>query len=180
MLRQPDRPVVVLGHSMGGLIAAAHACSNRPQPDGLILSGAALLGPMPEALAVVPKLLAPLAGRRGVSLPIATSVLSRDQAVCDAYDDDPLVDTRSTLDLYNALSAGMRRTRARLDRIRVPTLALHGADDELVPPAATELLSGRPGIETRLYPGHRHEIFNELDWEAVLGDVVDWLGRQGL
>jgi len=169
-------PIVLLGHSMGGLLVTNYAVSDRPQPDLFVVSGPPLASVAPNpALDRLPGLAAPLFGGLRASSGLPTSVLSRDEAVCDAYDADPLVDTKSTIDLLAAMVAAADHTRENLDNIRRPMLAMAGEADELVPPVSTRLLEGRPGVDTIFYPEHRHEIFNELDWEDVADDMITWL-----
>jgi alpha-beta hydrolase superfamily lysophospholipase len=45
----------------------------------------------------------------------------------------------------------------------------------LVPPAASAVFEGAPGVERRLYPGLRHELHNEPEGPAVLDDIVAWI-----
>lgn len=171
-------PVVMLGHSMGGLLVTKYAMSQRPGADLYVVSGPPLASAAPNpALDRLPRLVAPLFGGLRASSGLPTSVLSRDQAVCDAYDADPLVDTMSTLDLIAAMVEAVDYTRAHLDDIRTPMLAMAGEADELVPPVSTRLLEGRPGVDVILYPEHRHEIFNELDWQDVLDDMIAWIEK---
>jgi alpha-beta hydrolase superfamily lysophospholipase len=71
--------------------------------------------------------------------------------------------------------AEQARVRAAARSIGGPTLVLHGLDDGLVPPAASEAFEGAPGVERRTYPGLRHELHNEPEGPAVLDEVVAWL-----
>lgn len=176
--RAVEVPVVLVGHSMGGLLALEYAVGERPQPDLFVVSGPPLVALAPNpALDRLPGLLAPLLGPLRVRSGFPTSVLSRDDAVCDAYDADPLVDPLVTIELLSAFVDAIGHARANLDRIRRPMLALAGEADELVPPASTRLLDEVVGVDVRLYPEHRHELFNELDWPAVLDDVIGWIDR---
>ena len=65
--------------------------------------------------------------------------------------------------------------RARIDRLSVPTLCLHGGDDKLVPPEASAILEGLDHVERRVLDGLYHEIFNEPVGLDLLDDVVAWL-----
>lgn len=179
-LRAAGRPVVLCGHSMGGLASAAYAVSDRPAPDLLILSAPALGASVPAPMVAVPRLLSSVMGRTRLPAMFDSTVLSRDPAVEAAYDADPLIDPRATVALVAAIFETMRDTVDRLDRLAVPTLVMHGSADELVPVDATESFEGRPGVERIVYPDMRHEIFNEIGWRGVLGDLVGWLERQGL
>ena len=65
----------------------------------------------------------------------------------------------------------------------LPTLWIHGADDQLVPLAGSrtgiEHLRG-PDLVERIYPGNRHELFNELDVDEVVADVVAFVRRNAV
>ena len=63
----------------------------------------------------------------------------------------------------------------KLRRITLPTYVLHGGDDTLVPPRASRPLAELPNVTYRLWPGLRHECFNEIERFDVLGELVAWL-----
>jgi alpha-beta hydrolase superfamily lysophospholipase len=67
------------------------------------------------------------------------------------------------------------RVRGALGRLSVPTLVIHGEDDRLVPPSASEPLADVPGVTRLTYTGLRHEMHNEPEGRQVIDDVVAWL-----
>ncbi|MEM7095774.1 MAG: lysophospholipase [Actinomycetota bacterium] len=171
-------PIVLCGHSMGGLIAATYAVSDRPQPDLLVLSGPALGALAPAAQQTFAHKLAQLAPKAHPKLPFDPMVLSRDPGVAEAYTNDPLIKGGGSAALISGLFRAADATGATLDRIRVPTLCLHGRDDELVVPEASAGLEGLPGVERRVLDGLRHEIFNEPEGPEVVQQVIDWIDSQ--
>jgi alpha-beta hydrolase superfamily lysophospholipase len=174
-LRALGLPVVLIGHSMGGLIALSYALSERPQPDLVALSAPALGANIPAPLRALTPLLAALAPRLQVPSPISGDMLATDPAVGEAYFADPLVVRSATPALGAALMRQMAWAGAHTDQLRRPTLVLHGADDPLVPARSTRSLGEHPLVTRRTYPALRHEIFNEPNHQAILQDLVDWI-----
>jgi alpha-beta hydrolase superfamily lysophospholipase len=169
----PGMPVVLVGHSMGGLIAARYAQRHGDELAGLVLSGPAVgLGPVIEGWLAAPEL---------PSDPIDVAVLSRDPAVGEAYAADPLVWhggwKRPTLEAFVAADRAIAEGPGLGD---LPLLYVHGKDDELVPVdlarPVVQRLAG-PEVAVHVLPGCRHEVFNELERDATLALVADFIGR---
>lgn len=169
----PGLPTALIGHSMGGLIAARYGQRYGEEIDALVLSGPAVGGnPDLQMLAELDPI---------PDIPIDPAVLSRDPAVGQAYADDPLVYhgpfRRETLLGFGAAVEAVATGGTFGD---LPTLWIHGEDDQLVP-----LVHTRPAIEAvkgsrfeeRIYPGGRHESFNETNRDEVLDDLVAFLRR---
>lgn len=176
--RELGVPVILLGHSLGGLICATYLIGERPQPDLAILSSPALG-------AVVPtwqRILAPIIGRffpkYFIPSKIDGVVLSRDVAVQEGYTNDPLVIAGSTAGLGRAIFSTMPATAANIGKITVPTYVLHGADDALVPAKFSEPLAALPNVTRRVWEGLRHECFNEPEQVEVMTEMTDWLDKQ--
>jgi alpha-beta hydrolase superfamily lysophospholipase len=171
--KHPGLPTVLIGHSMGGLIATRYAQRFGDELAALVLSGPAI-GGNPDITALLE--LDPIP-----EIPIDPDALSRDPAVGRAYAEDPLVwhgpFKRATLEgLVAAIGAVAQGGRFG----DLPTLWIHGEDDAIVPLVharpAVELVRGARFEET-IYPGARHEIFNETNGDEVLDDVVAFIGR---
>lgn len=173
--RRPGVPLVVYGHSMGGLIATRYAESGRPQPDLYVLSAPALDAEVPAPLRMVLKAIAPVLPRVRIPSTIKGHQLSRDPAVGDAYFSDPLVFIKGTLRFGGELIGAMSAARASISAIDRPTLVVHGTDDTVVPPAASAPLAASPHVERKMFPGIRHELHNEPEAPEVLGFITTWL-----
>jgi acylglycerol lipase len=169
------RPLVLYAHSMGGLIAAGYLLSDRPRPDLTVLTAPGL----DSTLAAWKQRLAPIVARIAptFSLPngVPSETLSRDPEVGRRAGADPLNGRSSTARFGAEALREQARVRARAQSIGGPTLVLHGLDDRLVPPAASAVFEGAPGVERRTYPGLRHELHNEPEGPAILGEVVAWI-----
>lgn len=167
----PALGVVMIGHSMGGMIAARYAQHHGDSLAALVLSGAAV-----GEFELVGQLLA-LEEMPDVRLDPTT--LSRDPAVGDAYANDPLVwhgpFKRPTLESMAATIAAIRDSGSLGD---LPLLWVHGTDDQLVPIESTRAgIAGLRGEQFRhhAYSGARHEVFNETNSGEVLADVVAFI-----
>ncbi len=168
-------PVVLLGHSLGGLICTAYATTQRPQPDLLVLSAPALAANVPgwqRLMAPVFSCIAPI-----LALPsdFDGALLSGDPDVGEAYRADPLRVTKTTARLGNEIFSAMDHTNRDLSKIRIPTYVFHGTADELVPPSASAPLAELPGVTRVLHPKLRHECLNEPERADVLRGIDEWL-----
>jgi acylglycerol lipase len=173
-------PVVLFGHSMGGLVALGYVLADPPRrsPDLLVLSAPALDG----VVARWKRILAEVLGRAMPHLEIANNIppgaLSHDPQVEIAYRSDPLNAHGTTVRLGRELLHERTRVQAqlaRIDALPVPTYVLHGSDDAIIPVSATASLERRPNATRRVYPGLRHEMHNEAGAAAVIGDTIAWI-----
>jgi alpha-beta hydrolase superfamily lysophospholipase len=179
----PGLPLFAVGHSMGGLVVASWLTERGPALRGAVTSGAAL------SLAGVPsgarrralRILRGVAPRLALRRPIATDLLSRDPEVGRAYLEDPLVFQRMTVSLAAEIFDAAQRVLPQAHAVRVPLLLLHGEEDRLCLPQGSRSFFeglGTAGSDLRLYPGLRHEIFNEPEREKVFGDLLDWVRKR--
>lgn len=175
-------PVVLYGHSMGGLIALGYVLADPPRrgPDLLVLSAPAIAARVPQWK----RSLADVLGRVTPALEIPNDLppggLSRDPGIEVAYRSDPLNVHRTTARLGMELFHEQARVQARLVQVGalpVPTYVLHGTDDPIVPTFASASLEGRENVTRRVYPGLRHEMHNEPEADAVIGDTTLWIER---
>lgn len=184
----PGVPLILLGHSMGSFAAQLYILDHGAELAGLVLSGTAAQDLLVESLAGQP---AGLEAFNATFEPARTPFdwLSRDQAEVDAYVADPLcgfeADPGAMASLFT-LGAGARTDR-RLARVpkTLPILVMSGEVDPVVGPGqafARALIEsyGAAGIGPvthNVYPGGRHEMFNETCREAVEDDLIAWLDR---
>ncbi len=173
------RPAFLLGHSMGGTIAALSAVGGAPAVDGLILSGAGLtLDRTPAALRWVVLVLGRLLPRLPLSKLNASDV-SRDPEIVRSYEADPLVYRgRMRAGLVAAMIRAVARIQSGMARVSPPLLIMHGTADALADPAGSRQLYERAASTDktlRLYDGLYHEILNEPERDQVLADIRQWL-----
>lgn len=174
-----DTPRLLLGHSMGGLIATLFLIERQQAFVAAALSGPAILPAEPPSRFTVwiSRFLSRFFPRLGVLSLDATGV-SRDPAVVAAYRADPLVyGGKIGARLGKEFMDAMAVAEADAPKIRLPILIQHGEADRLTAPAGSRYLFEHvSSVDKRLeiYPGLFHEIYNEPERDAVLGDLIGW------
>ncbi len=180
---QPATPLFLIGHSMGGLIAADYLLAHQGDFAGAILSAPTVKAgdDVTPLTVLVARLLAALAPRMGV-MALDPSSLSRDPSVVAAYEQDPLVSRHKTpARLGIEMLQAMERVMSNADAISLPLLILQGSDDALSHPQGAQMLYDRVSSRDKtliVYPGLYHEVFNEPERDVVLEDVSSWLAAR--
>jgi acylglycerol lipase len=176
-------PVVLYGHSMGGLIALGYVLSDppRPLPDLLVLSAPAIDAIVPVWKRRLAGILARTVPRFAVANTFRPGALSSDPAVDAVYRADPVAVHRTTARLGVALFGEQDRVKRVLARggpLPVTTYVLHGSDDPIVPEWVSRSLDGRANVARRVYEGLHHETHNEPSGAEVIDDTIAWIVRQ--
>ena len=181
-------PLVLLGHSLGGLVAARFVAGGleRPKPawhrevEALVLSSPVLASNMSlvqKAMLAVLELLAPMLA---VGNGLQSAWLSRDPAVVAAYDADPFVHDRIGPRLARFVVDGGPAVVALAASWTTPTLLLWAGSDRVVDArgSAAFAAAAPPGVVTsRVFEPLFHEIFNEPERAEVLSALGAWLDR---
>ncbi|WP_261546086.1 alpha/beta hydrolase [Burkholderia multivorans] len=177
-------PLFLMGHSMGGAIAALYAIERAPA-RGRTLAGLVLSSPALAPGRDVPRWM--LALSRVISriwptfpaIRIDAALLSRDADVVAANRADPLVHhgpvpARTGAEILDAM-ARIERGRSAL---RVPVLVYHGTADKLTEPDGSRTFGARVGSADRtltLYEGGFHETMNDIERERVIDVLIGWI-----
>jgi alpha-beta hydrolase superfamily lysophospholipase len=179
-------PVVLFGHSLGGLIAARFVAEGlSPQPaawsapvDALVMSSPALDAGLSGGQKLLLAVLGRLAPDRALGNGLDPDDLSHDPQVVADYRADPLVHSRITPRLVRFLVDAGRVVAAAAPRWQVPTLLLYAGADRCVRPAGSAAFAAAapPAVVRAIrYDALAHEIFNEPERRQVLADLYRWL-----
>ena len=173
-------PCVVLGHSMGGLVAAALVARGTERVDGLVLSspalGLALSWPQQRLLVFMHR----WAPDVTISNGLHPERLSHDPAVVAAYVNDPWVHSRVSARLIHGMLDQAPGVFSAAAQWRIPTLLMFAGDDALVDPEGSRrwaIAAPASMLQAQEFPGLYHEIFNETPELAapVWASLNDWL-----
>ena len=176
----PSMPVYLVGHSLGGLIAASTVLDAAQDYAGLLMTGPALGVPTPPPAWQVLLLRVFSAVAPGLkALELDANAICRDPAVVEDYVADPLVHhenipARMVVSLFDEGA----RVMASAKDISVPVLLLHGAEDQLTSASASiefvDMLASSDK-QCTIYDGMYHELFNEPEQEAILKTCCEWI-----
>ncbi|PQJ33778.1 lysophospholipase [Salinibacter sp. 10B] len=177
---QPNLPLFLFGHSMGGLVVLKYVLDRSPSVRGLMLSAPAI--EINPDLAPLLRTLAQILGRFFPTLPTTRSpegAISRDPDVVADAEQDPLnyhgrVPARTGAEMLRAGD----EVRDQLDALQTPFLVFHGTADRLTTPNWSRRLYERASTSDKtlhLYDGLYHETFNEPEQATVLSDLTAWL-----
>ena len=177
-------PLFLMGHSMGGAIAALYAVE-RLADCGHSLAGVVLSSPALAPGRDVPRWMLKMSqiiSRIWPGFPamkIDAALLSRNPAIVEANRHDPLVHHGSIPARTGAeiLLAMARIERGRAD-LRVPLLVYHGTADKLTEPGGSRAFgahAGSPDKTLTLHDGSYHETMNDLDRDRVIGELIAWI-----
>jgi alpha-beta hydrolase superfamily lysophospholipase len=178
-LRMPaGAPLILLGHSLGGLVAGRFVPQAVRRVEGLVMSSPALdpgLSPVQKLLlATLPHVVPNLAVGNGLD----PAFLSHDPDVVEAYRRDPLVHDRVSGRMGKFIADAATATVASAPKWTVPTLLLYAGDDRIVDPAGSRAFAAAAPpavVNTVAFEGLYHELFNEIDPEPVYLALRRWL-----
>lgn len=181
-IRLPEGvPLILLGHSMGGLVAGRFVALKRRPVDALVLSSPAL----DPGLSAVQKLLLSIVPNIAPNLRVGNGLnadyISHDPATVAAYRADPLVHDRISGRLAKFIADGGPATVARAAQWKVPTLLMYAGGDRLVNPAGSRAFAAaapKDVVTAHCFAQHYHELFNELEREPVFAMLQSWLDEQ--
>lgn len=171
-------PLVLLGHSMGGLIAARAVAKGLPDVDALVMSSPAL-GAQTNIiqkilLATLPKLLPHVRVDNGVN----TAWVARDAQVVRAYQQDPLVHRKISAALAAWILKEGPKTVQEASAWQLPTLLMYAGQDQLVMPQASAdfaRLASPQVVQSHCFNVMYHEIFNDPEKALVIAKLLAWL-----
>lgn len=186
---QPDAPLVLMGHSLGGLVVSAYVAGFNGMPPSpsvdLVDALVVVSPPYKVAPSFFQHLLLQTLARWVPDMCVSTRfdpvAISRDPEVVKAYQDDPLVHDRISGRLARFIVNGGAQVLAKAPQWRMPTLLLYaGADRIASPDGSAQFARTAPSelVRARVFSHMAHEVLNEPDRAKVLDELHLWLDAQ--
>lgn len=178
--RYPRRPLFLLGHSNGGLVAIRAVQQGLSGLEGLVLTSPLLdLRPQRKPVsAFVARWLSRALPRLPLPNGIHARDLTHDPVIREAHGADPWVHRRATPRWYWSMLESGRQAFAEAEAITLPLLAVTGELDPIVDTARVNDFCARAGSRDKrvvLRPGALHEVLNELDRAELFVLIADWI-----
>jgi acylglycerol lipase len=178
--REPGQPVFLLGHSAGGVVSCVYTLENQSELAGLICESLAFQVPAPDFALTVIKWLGKIAPRLRV-LKLKNKDFSRDPKTVKSMNEDPLIANEvQPAKAVAALVLADERLKREFPLITLPVFILHGTADKAAVPAGSQFFYDTAGAKDKtlkLYPGHFHDLLNDLDKEVVMADITAWINK---
>jgi len=179
----PDAKIFMLGHSMGSVISLQFILSYPDAIDAIVVTGTAtdVGSSVPGALRSIGDMVDRIRPNTPISPPGGMEILTRDTEMVKRAENDPLMYKGWTLtSIAKFIIETGKMIQERASEITMPILIMHGEDDELTPISGSKIMYERVGSDDKTlktWENMLHEIMNEVEREAVLETIVDWLNR---
>jgi acylglycerol lipase len=177
--RYPDVPLILYGHSLGGVLAINYVLRRKPELAGVVITSPGLRTSLENQKVKIT--LARLLGLLAPALTMPNGVdphaLSRDSKVVVDYVQDPLVHDRASLAFANTMLEAIQWTYAHADEFHLPLLMMHGTADRLAYYQGSQEFARQVQGDCmlKLWDGLYHEIHNEPEKGDVLAYLLQWL-----
>ncbi|NOY38054.1 MAG: alpha/beta hydrolase [Chlorobi bacterium] len=175
----PGVPLFLYGHSMGGNLVLNYAIDRNPEVSGVIATGPwlRLKKELPGIVRAPVEVLQWFLPGLVIPSGLDTDGLSRDKTVVKAYDEDPLVHGMISLKMFFSIRNSGIRAIKEAAGIKCPLLVVHGADDPICDPdASQQLIENARGDKTlKLWKGLFHEVHNEPEKDEVFDFIFGWI-----
>jgi len=177
-----DRPLFLLGHSLGGLIATRYVIARGGDLRGLVLSSP-FLGlklKIPPFKVAAGRLASRWAPKLTLKNGIDVNTLSRDPAVAEAYRRDRFVHHIGTSRWFTETTRAQERCLLDADAVTLPLLTYVGTADAIADPETTRRVFDRFASADKTftsYPGGYHELMNDTCKDEVLAALASWLDQ---
>lgn len=178
----PEIPIFIYGHSLGGNMVFYYALSKKPAIKGVIATspGLGTGEPVPPAKLLAAKILKTLVPAMTMDNGLDVNNLSHNPQVIKDYQEDPLVHPMISAKLATLMFSNGDWIIENASKFNLPLLLLQGEKDHIVSLEKTKLFAEKvPAslITYKIFPGLYHEMHNEYEQDQVLSYILEWINQ---
>jgi len=173
-------PIVLYGHSLGGLATALYAIERQPSVAGVVLAAPGIAFDAPPIQAAAVQFVSALAPNAKI-LAVPHSEFSSAPKIVAELDHDPLISQEDgPARTARAAVDGVARVWAHPEKLVAPLLIVHGKSDTVTAPSGSRDLVAHAGATDRtlrLYDGLHHDVLHDPGGDRVAADIIAWLDK---
>lgn len=174
----PGLPIILYGHSMGGILVLFYALERKPDIAGVISNSAGLHNALQKKplLIIAARVLGSLFPHMSISNGLDLNGISRDPAMVQVYKNDPIIHNRITMGLGKVMLGVTNWTLENAGSFPLPLLIMHGKADIITYASGSEAFAAAlPGkCSLILWEKAYHEIHNEPEKNEVMSAMTEW------
>jgi alpha-beta hydrolase superfamily lysophospholipase len=178
-LRYPGLPIILYGHSLGGIQVLYYGLTRKPNVKGVIATSSGLHTALEkqQLKVMMAKVLGALMPNTSIASGLDPTAISRDEKVVQAYTSDPLVHDKISLGFGRAMVGVTSWTLAHAGEFSLPLLLMHGKADTIAfPSSSTEFAASlKDKCTLVLWDDAYHELHNESEKEEVFKTMTLWM-----
>ena len=177
----PDLPLILYGHSLGGILVLYYSLKQKPDIKGVIATGTGFHSSLEEQplKILAARILGSLFPNVSIPSGLDVNAISRDKKVVQAYLEDPLIHDRMTLGFGKIMLEIISWTLGHANEFSLPLLLMHGKSDTIAyPSSSTDFASRvRENCELVIWDEGFHELHNDLIKEEVFETMIKWMDQ---
>jgi len=178
-LRYPGLPIILYGHSLGGIQVLNYGLTRKPNIKGVIATSPGLHTALEKQYLKVfmAKVLGSLMPTTSLDSGLVSQSISHDQKVVQAYINDPLVHDKITFGFGKIMTGVTRWVLAHAREFHLPLLLMHGKADKIAFPSSSSEFAAALNEKCTLvlWDDAYHEIHNEAEKEEVFRTMTVWM-----
>ena len=171
---------IIFAHSYGSLVSVSAILREKIDPDYLILSAPHFDDNYPKFVKNMSGAMAKVFPKLRAPSPVNKRNLSTDKETVDSYFNDPLVFRSLTFKFGNEITTEQNFVNENIEKLKIPTLVLHGDNDKIVPIKASENISKLENVKFIIVENSKHEILNQDTRTFVLSEIHYWFKENNL
>lgn len=177
----PGKPVFMLGHSAGGVIATSYVYDHQDEIEGLVCHSFAFDVGLPHLVQLALEGVGYLAPHLHV-FSLNNADFSRDPAAVERMNTDPLIAKESQpAETASEMLKAAARLKENMPNFKIPVLIIHGTEDKATRPEGSQYFYDHAGSSDKtlkLYEGHYHDLLADVGKEEVFADIIGWLNER--